>query len=120
MAKYGKIWQNMAKYGNVRQNILATAMNGGFWQYAAVQFYLHPMHTNQLLAGTIKLCFDTIAKSCTTRIVSISCCSKLHAFARNTFAHLHICKENLHICRRLFQLMHLIIKHVTGYKCNGN
>jgi hypothetical protein len=30
MAKYGKIWQNMAKYGNVRQNILASAMNGGF------------------------------------------------------------------------------------------
>jgi len=36
-------------------------------KYARLQFYLHPMHTNQLLlAGTINLCFDKIAKSCCT------------------------------------------------------
>merc|ERR1719180_619705 len=74
------------------------------------------MHTNQVEAGTIKLCFDILSchlpppKSCTT---SISC-SELHAFATEFVE----------------DLLHLIIKHLTpptmhcnvtaGYKCNSN
>jgi len=45
-------------------------MNGGFWRKictAAVLSAPNAMHTNQLLlAGTINLCFDKIAKSCCT------------------------------------------------------
>jgi len=97
---------------------VGAAMNGGFWQYAALQFYLQPMHTNQVAAGTIKLCFDTIATS--SQILHHE--YKLLRIAR-------ICKE---ICRGggLFKLLHLIIKYLTpstmhcnvtaGYKCNSN
>jgi len=112
-------WQCLATY--IWQYILdgvGAAMNGGFWQYAALQFYLQPMHTNQVAAGTIKLCFDTIATS--SQILHHE--YKLLRIAR-------ICKE---ICRGggLFKLLHLIIKYLTpstmhcnvtaGYKCNSN
>jgi len=98
----------LAIFGNIWQYILACARNGNFWQYAALQFYLHPMHTNQMVAGTIKSCFDTIAKSCT---------------AYKPLKIAHICKELAHLQRVVpiaafdYQTSHC---NVTGYKCNGN
>jgi len=66
MAIYSHYWQYLAIYVSIYiwQYILAgvgVAMNGGFWQYAALQFYLQAMHTNQVEAGTIKLSFDILS-----------------------------------------------------------